>query len=150
MFPFCAFSFHKQLFFNFLPWSHLSQTFSPHEHKFPVAMTFCFFLNHLVIWKFPRKSSNFSPPFFFKTWLRIFIDPNTFKYIYIYIYINIKAVLLFYNTLSDCHYSDVINSLLNAFRWKKMSCTLVISCKTCCGGFWKFLIPYMYFYVLLI
>ena len=27
--------------------------------------------------------------------------------------------LLFYNILSDCHYSDVINSLLNAFRLKK-------------------------------
>ena len=28
--------------------------------------------------------------------------------------------LLFHNILSDCHYSDVINSLLNAFRLKKM------------------------------
>ena len=27
---------------------------------------------------------------------------------------------LFYNILSDCHYSDVINSLLNAFRLRKI------------------------------
>ena len=27
---------------------------------------------------------------------------------------------LFYNILSDCHYFDVINSLLNAFRSKKI------------------------------
>ena len=30
-----------------------------------------------------------------------------------------KTALKFYNILSDCHYSDVINSLLNAFRLKK-------------------------------
>ena len=27
--------------------------------------------------------------------------------------------VLFYNILSDCHYSDVINGLLNAFSLKK-------------------------------
>ena len=29
-------------------------------------------------------------------------------------------ILLFYNILSDYHYSDVINSLLNAFRLKRL------------------------------
>ena len=28
--------------------------------------------------------------------------------------------MIFYDILSDCHYSDVINSLLNAFRLKKV------------------------------
>ena len=31
----------------------------------------------------------------------------------------LSSFLLFYNILSDCHYSDEINYLLNAFRWKK-------------------------------
>ena len=31
------------------------------------------------------------------------------------------------NILSDCHNSDVINSLLNAFMWKKVSNRFIIS-----------------------
>ena len=30
-----------------------------------------------------------------------------------------KSYLLFYNILSDCHYVDEINYLLNAYRWQK-------------------------------
>ena len=37
----------------------------------------------------------------------------------------------FYNILSDCHYFDVINSLLNAFRWKKNSEMLDIHVYLC-------------------
>ena len=34
--------------------------------------------------------------------------------------------VIFHNILSDCHYSDVINILLNAFRLKKNLCKLAI------------------------
>ena len=37
------------------------------------------------------------------------------------VFVKLKHTLLFHNILSDCHYSDVINSLLNAFRLKKNS-----------------------------
>ena len=35
-----------------------------------------------------------------------------------------KHFSLFYNILSDCHESDEINYLLNAFRLKKLGATL--------------------------
>jgi hypothetical protein len=35
--------------------------------------------------------------------------------------ISLSFFLLFHNILSDCHNSDVINSLLNAFRLKRIS-----------------------------
>ena len=40
-----------------------------------------------------------------------------------------SVMLLFYNILSDCHYSEVINSLLNAFRLKKKKIIPMLSRK---------------------
>ena len=53
----------------------------------------------------------------------------------------------FYNILSDCHYFDVINSLLNAFRlkkkiWQRFTCTVANTqpiIKIVLNFFWTFL-----------
>ena len=62
-----------------------------------------------------------------KSYLRIIMLPTTptttflitKTKIFSKTYLLYHFFILFYNILSDCHYSDVMNSLLNAFRLKK-------------------------------
>ena len=63
-----------------------------------------------------------------KSYLRIIMLPTTPTTTYLITktkifsktYLLYHFFILFYNILSDCHYSDVMNSLLNAFRLKKI------------------------------
>ena len=56
-----------------------------------------------------------------RPWMLLLTKSNFFKFIIkMIIHIQMLVFLLLYKILSDCHYVDEINDLLNAFRWKKI------------------------------